>query len=112
MQPFDPVFLAGLEQLTSVCVKLENNFWRGAMSYFVYGYPVYTVFKVSQDKTRNDFYEGRKKKRSPDGNCHLLYAEINILSRYRTLYCGNVSSLYAFLLFSLLADCFIYLFII
>lgn len=32
------------------------------MSYFVYGYPVYTVFKVSQDKTRNDFYEGRKKK--------------------------------------------------
>ena len=27
-------------------------------------------------------------------------------------YCGNVSSLYAFLFFSLLSDCFIYLFII
>ena len=63
VQPFDAVFLAGLEQLTSVCVKFENNFWRGAMSYFVYGYPVYTVFKVSQDKTRNAFYEGRKKKK-------------------------------------------------
>ena len=78
------------------------------MSSFLYGYPVYTVFKVSQDKTRNAFYEGKKK--SPDGDCHLRYAEINIVSRYRTLYCGNVSSLYAFL--SLLADCFIYLFII
>lgn len=31
------------------------------MSYFLYGYPVYTVFKVSQDKTRNAFYEGKKK---------------------------------------------------
>lgn len=65
--------------------------------------------RIKQEMT---FMKEEKKKRSPDGNCHLLYAEINIVSRYRTLYCGNVSSLYAFLLFSLLADCFIYLFII
>ena len=63
MRPSDTVSSAGLEQLALVFVKFENKFWRGAVSYFIYGYPVYTVFKLSQDETRNAFYEGKEKKK-------------------------------------------------
>ena len=101
MRPSDTVSSAGLEQLALVFVKFENKFWRGAVSYFIYGYPVYTLFKLSQDETRNAFYEGkRKKKRSPDGNFHLLYSGINIVSRYRTLLwkCKQLVCLFIFFL--------------
>ena len=66
MRPSDAVSSAGLEQLALIFMKFENKFWRGAVSYFIYGYPVYTVFKLSQDETRNDFYEGKRKKKKED----------------------------------------------
>ena len=63
VRPSDTISSAGLEQLALVFVKFENKFWRGAVSYFIYGYPVYTLFKLSQDETRNAFYEGKRKKK-------------------------------------------------
>lgn len=63
-------------------------------------------FKLSQDEMQNAFYE--KNVQMEIVIC--CNSRINKVSRYRMLCCGSVSSLYAF--FSLLADCFIYLFII
>lgn len=73
MRPSDTVSSAGLEQLALVFVKFENKFWRGAVSYFIYGYPVYTVFKLSQDETRNAFYEGKRKKKEVQMEIFICY---------------------------------------
>lgn len=73
MRPSDTVSSAGLEQLALVFVKFENKFWRGAVSYFIYGYPVYTLFKLSQDETRNAFYEGKRKKKEVQMEIFICY---------------------------------------
>lgn len=46
VQPSDPISFAWAGITSVVCTKVENNFWSGAVSYFIYGYTVYLVFQI------------------------------------------------------------------
>lgn len=41
-----PFFFARAGMTGSACTEVEDNFWSGAVSYFIYGYAAHIVFHI------------------------------------------------------------------